>query len=166
MRRIREAIGVTGLLVATAIGCGPGGPAVQSVEGIVTLDGQPVDGAAVFFSPAPGSTGLPAAGQTGPDGRFRLTSVKAKTGGGGAVAGDYLVTVTKIHNDAPPLPTSTDDPNYGKFPPAPGPNEKPKIKYLVPQEYGDSKTSGLKATVATGGSKDLKFELSAKPAAK
>ena len=166
MRRIREAVGVTGLFLAMAIGCGPGGPAVEMVEGVVTMDGQPVEGAAVFFSPVPGSSGLAAAGQTGPDGRFKLTSIKAKTGGGGAVAGDYLVTVSKIQNDAPPLPTSTDDPNYGKFPPAPGPNEKPKIKYLVPQEYGDAKTSGLKATVAKGGSKDLKFELSAKPAGK
>jgi len=166
MRRIREAVGVTGLFLAAVIGCGPGGPAVEMVEGVVTMDGQPVEGAAVFFSPVPGSSGLAAAGQTGPDGRFKLTSIKAKTGGGGAVAGDYLVTVSKIQNDAPPLPTSTDDPNYGKFPPAPGPNEKPKIKYLVPQEYGDAKTSGLKATVAKGGSKDLKFELSAKPAGK
>lgn len=166
MGRWREAVGVTGLLLAMSIGCGPGGPAVEMVEGVVTMDGQPVDGAAVFFSPAPGSTGLAAAGQTGPDGRFKLTSIKAKTGGGGAVAGDYLVTVSKIQNDAPPLPTSTDDPNYGKFPPAPGPNEKAKIKYLVPQEYGDAKTSGLKATVTKGGSKGLTFELSSKPAAK
>ena len=166
MLRIREAVGVTVLLLAASAGCGKGGPAVEMVEGVVTMDGQPVEGAAVFFSPVPGSSGLAAAGQTGPDGRFKLTSIKAKTGGGGAVAGDYLVTVSKIQNDAPPLPTSTDDPNYGKFPPAPGPNDKPKIKYLVPQEYGEAKTSGLKATVAKGGSKDLKFELSAKPAGK
>jgi hypothetical protein len=166
MRRFLPLIGMTAVVLAVAIGCGPGGPAVEMVEGVVTMDGQPVEGASVFFSPAPGSAGLPAAGQTGSDGRFKLTSVKAKQGGGGAVAGDYLVTVSKIQNDAPPLPTSTDDPNYGKFPAAPGPNEKPKIKHLVPEEYGNAKTSGLKATVPKGGSRDIKLELSAKPAGK
>jgi hypothetical protein len=139
-------------------GCGGGGPSVEMVEGIVNLDGKPVDGAAVFFSPAPGSSGMPAAGQTGSDGRFKLTTVRSKKGGGGAVAGDYVVTVTKVQSDAPPLPSDPSDPNYGKFPPAPGPNDKPKIKYIAPQAYGDAKTSPLKATVGKG-SGSFTFEL-------
>jgi len=146
------------LLPALAtVGCGKGGPAVEMVEGIVNLDGQPVGDASVFFSPAPGSAGLPAAGKTGSDGRFKLTTIRSKQGGGGAVAGDYVVTVSKIQDDSPPLPSSTDDPNYGKFPPAPGPNDKPKIKYLVPREYGDAKTSPLKASVGKGSNSGTGF---------
>ena len=144
--------------VAATIGCGGGGPAVEMVEGVVNVDGKPVDGAAVFFSPAPGSSGMPAAGQTGSDGRFRLTTIRSKKGGGGAVAGDYVVMVTKVQSDAPPLPSDPSDPNYGKFPPAPGPNDKPKIKYIVPQAYGEAKTSPLKATVGKG-SGSFTFEL-------
>jgi hypothetical protein len=151
------AAGLAPTIVAT-VGCGKGGPSVEMVEGIVNLDGKAVDGAAVFFSPAPGSSGLPAAGQTGSDGRFKLTTVRSKKGGGGAVAGDYVVTVSKIQNDSPPLPSDPSDPNYGKFPPAPGPNDKPKIKYIVPQAYGDAKTSPLKATVGKGGG-SFTFEL-------
>jgi len=153
-------------LVAATVGCGKGGPAVQMVEGVVNLDGQPVADASVFFSPAPGSSGMPAAGKTGSDGRFKLTTIRSKQGGGGAVAGDYVVTVSKIQNDSPPLPSGPEDPNYGKFPPAPGPNDKPKIKYLVPQEYGDAKTSPLKATVGKGGNSGAGFTFDLKSDAK
>ena len=153
------------LVCSLAVGCGQRGPAVNVVEGIVKLDGEPVAEATVFFTPAAGSAGVPAAGQTGPDGRFRLTSVGAKSGGGGAVEGTYVVTVTKVDSGLPPLPTSTDDPNYGKFPAPPGPNEKPKIKFLVPQEYGDAKTSPLKATVSKGANQGdgFTFELKSTP---
>lgn len=168
VRRVLLAAVFIPALVAIG-GCGGGGPAVQMVEGVVNLDGQPVAEAAVFFSPAPGSAGMPAAGQTGSDGRFKLTTVRSKKGGGGAVAGDYVVTVTKVQSDAPPLPSGPEDPNYGKFPPAPGPNDKPKIKYIVPQAYGEAKTSPLKATVGKGSGSftfDLKSDFKADAGAK
>jgi hypothetical protein len=82
-------------LIAAALvmaGCGPAGPDVQFVEGVVTLDGKPLDGASVAFVPIDKS-GISAAGKTDADGRFRLNATQGKKYGKGTVVGDYVVTV-------------------------------------------------------------------------
>ena len=81
----------TCLLAALVCGCGRRGPRVELVEGAVVLDGKPVEGATVFFSPVAsageGAAGLPAAGRTGFDGGFRLNAGGgAKPGAGTAVS--------------------------------------------------------------------------------
>ena len=84
-------------LIAAALvvaGCGPKGPDVQFVEGVVTLDGKPLDGAAVAFVPVD-KAGISAAGKTDADGRFRLNATQGKKYGKGTVVGEYVVTVTK-----------------------------------------------------------------------
>ena len=53
------------------------GPAVEYVQGVVTLDGAPLEGATVFFSPK-GSAGKGAAGKTQSDGSFTLNTQGAK----------------------------------------------------------------------------------------
>ena len=57
------------LLLALAItGCGgQRGPKVEYVEGLVTLDGKPLDGASVGYSPVTPGKGLPAGGKTDAD---------------------------------------------------------------------------------------------------
>lgn len=136
------------VVVLLAAGCGPNGPAVEPVEGTVTLGGSPLEAATVLFSPA-GAAGLPAAGSTGADGKFRLTTVAANAkGGAGAAVGDYVVMVRKI--DAPPVvEVPTDHPDYGKMATS-NTGQPPKIKYIVPASYGDPKTSPLKASVTKG----------------
>jgi hypothetical protein len=75
-------------LVVTA-GCGGGAKPVK-VAGRVTLDDQPLAGATVTFTPTDAGTGHIAAGRTGEDGEFRLTTFSIDDG---AVPGDYKVTV-------------------------------------------------------------------------
>lgn len=144
--------------VGGAIGCGPSGPDTQLVQGTVTIDGAPLEGATVYFSPT-GSGGSPAAGQTGAGGVFRLTTVVAGArGGGGAMAGDYAVVIKK--RDLPAVAElSTDDPRYGGD--LPSTESSKAIKELVPVVYGDAKTSPLRATVKKG-TNSFTFEIDSK----
>lgn len=145
--------------VALLTGCGPGRPTVETVEGVVTLDGQPLEGATVLFSPASG--GLPAAGRTESGGAFRLmTTAPGLKPTAGVAAGEYVVMVTKV--EAPPVvEVPTDDPNYGKAPMPTGQEKQSKIKYIVPQAYG-TKTSPLKATVEKGKKNTFTFQIDSK----
>jgi hypothetical protein len=81
-------------LVVAVFGCG-GKDRLVNVEGVVTLDGQPVDGAIVSFLPDE-KGGRAASGTTARDGSFRLTTYKQDDG---ALPGDYRVTVTLIPAD-------------------------------------------------------------------
>jgi hypothetical protein len=148
MRRLlRDGMTWAVILTATSIvGCGPKGPAVEMVEGKILLDGEPLAEALVGFSPA-GGGGLPAAGLTGADGSFRLNAVKGAKPGAGTAVGEYVVTVAKRVTEGPAGPSGTDDPNYGK---SAGVLVEPKVKNLVPDVYGDPKTSPLKASVVAG----------------
>ncbi len=81
-------------LMLVASGCGGKGGLV-AVRGVVTLDGQPVEGASVTFSPEEDS-GKAAGGLTDSEGVFDLTTFSE---GDGALPGDYRVTVTKTESD-------------------------------------------------------------------
>jgi hypothetical protein len=74
-------------LLLAAAGCGGQGRPVK-VEGVVTLDGQPLSGATVTFAPAEG--GRPASGRTDADGSFRLTTFRSDDG---ALPGEYKVII-------------------------------------------------------------------------
>jgi hypothetical protein len=76
------------------LGCG-GKDQLVRLEGIVTLDGEPVEGAIVSFLPDEAG-GRFASGTTAKDGSFRLTTNKPDDG---ALPGDYRVTVTLIPAD-------------------------------------------------------------------
>ena len=98
------------VIALCSFGCGQSGPSVEHVQGVVTLDGAPLEGATVFFSPK-GPEGKGASGMTQSDGSFTLNMQGAKPGAGTAV-GDYSVTVSKI--EMPKFPDiSEDDPRYG-----------------------------------------------------
>jgi hypothetical protein len=117
-------------LIAAALvvaGCGPAGPDVQFVEGVVTLDGKPLDGATVTFA-AVDKTGMPAAGKTDAEGRFRLNATQGKKYGKGTVVGDYVVTVTKLVWREKAV-----EPDH-----------------ITPLVYENSKDSPLRATVVKG----------------
>ncbi|MBA4065906.1 MAG: hypothetical protein C0501_19740 [Isosphaera sp.] len=77
-------------------GCG-GGP--EPVSGVVTLDGTPVEGAAVTFAPEAGDGGGVGGsyGRTGPDGRYTLKTVVGDRPG--AARGKHRVTVSKTTAD-------------------------------------------------------------------
>lgn len=129
------------------------------VEGFVLLDGQPVEGATVLFSPdAGGPPGLPAAGRTDAKGGFRLNAAGGARPGSGTKIGDYIVTVTKMDHDPVPAP----DPNG---PPAPPPNVK--VWDVLPTVYKNATTTPLRATVKKGRNTcRLELDSSATPAMK
>ena len=124
-------------ILALATGCGDGRPARIAVSGTVTYRGKPLDGANVTFVPK-GSR--PASGQTDAQGRFTLQTFSS---GDGVVAGDHVVCVVK----------SVPDPKDKKKSPY------PKMISVTPARYATPVQSPLKATVASKGSNDFRFEL-------
>lgn len=84
-----------GAAALAAGGCG-GGPA--AVSGVVTLDGKPVEGATVSFSPEGAGTVGGSTGKTGPDGRYTLRTVTADKPG--AAPGKHKVTISLSRTDA------------------------------------------------------------------
>jgi hypothetical protein len=136
-------IGVA-VFAAACPGCGSTkGPTTVEVAGTVTLNGNPVEGANIVFSPAIGSDAsrLSSQATTDHDGRFQL---RTHIGGGqfksGVVAGKYDVTVNKL--DTASIKNTFSPP-----------------KNLLPPKYAEPKTSPLKADVAAGQANDFQFPL-------
>ena len=120
-------------LVALSIGCGPPALKLVPVSGVVTVDGKPIEGAAVMFSPEAG--GRPAVGLTDAMGHFQLTTLKANDG---ALVGSHLVTVTKLET------TGVEADDEGLSTPL---TSEVKQIWHVPKKYSSTKTSGLTAEV-------------------
>ena len=100
------------LMLLGIVGCGSKHSATVPVTGTVTLDGQPLAGVGVLFSPQ--STGRPAHGMTDASGNFSLQTYDVP--GDGAIPGTYLVAII------PP----------GKTPPG-GKKIKIPAKYMIPE---------------------------------
>lgn len=128
------------------------GPAVEFVEGQVTLDGQPLADALVGFSPI-ARPGYSASGRTDARGLYRLTTSR---GGGplrGAPAGEYVVTVRKYRNQMEslgPEPDPSDASGHAAWKAEFERLSAMSLQSLVPEGYGDQATSGLRATVKRG----------------
>jgi hypothetical protein len=135
---------VAALLAAQLLGCQGGNSLpMAKVAGTVKLDGAPLTKGNVRFMPdsGKGTQGPMATGQIGSDGKFVLTT---SAPGDGAHVGFYKVAVSCW--DEPPF-----DP---KNPTAP-----PPAKSLIPERYGDEKTSELTAEVKRGGPNEFTFDL-------
>ena len=94
------------LALPLATGCGGGGPDLSSVEGTVTLDGQPLANATVNFEPVEGGTARSSYdGQTDASGHYVLHATASQKG---AELGDYTVHITlpKLASDDPNAKTS------------------------------------------------------------
>lgn len=126
------------LLLVLAIGCGDDGrPPLVPVSGVVTLDNEPIAGAAVMFMPLAG--GRPAQGVTDAAGKFRLTTFDDNDG---ALVGNHQVTITKVEVTGM---TATADGLSGVVDPS-----QIKETWIIPQKYAQPDSSGLSATVANG----------------
>ncbi|MFO0976531.1 MAG: hypothetical protein U0996_09045 [Planctomycetaceae bacterium] len=149
-------------LFVLTVGCSKGDrPTIAKASGIVTLDGNPVDGATVTFEPVNG--GRPCFGTTDLEGRFAITSYEE---GDGAPVGDHYVSVIKITGPGAAAPAAADSAMSLSDIAPPG-SDKDKAEdpdkgtvYLVPRKYINAKTSGLKVTVPDGGSTTLDIKLS------
>jgi hypothetical protein len=133
------------LIVAAFIlavgGCGgdSGTPPVYEVTGVVTRNGQPVEGAVVMFiSQSTGESSTPAPGgqaETGADGAFSVQSTfdQGKTMQTGLPAGTYKITVVKLQS------------------PAGGPSITSPPKNILPPEYSAAESTPLSATIKAEG---------------
>jgi len=146
-RRPRQLVGLT-LLLGAAAGC-DGRRTPVPVSGTVKLDGKPVEGAIVTFHLLGDEReGRPATGQTDKTGTFQL-----KTGNeDGVRPGDYKVVVVRNVLADPKL-------KVPDFPDTPeGRNQRdhflwkhfgdePPYKNVLPDRYGDLKTTPLTCKV-------------------
>ena len=133
-----------------AVGCN-GGPKVSSVTGKVTMDGAPLSGATVTFSPVKGGTGSAAVGTVDASGAYKLTDMKSTNIGSGAVVGDYNVGIVWFKPDDNDTSRSSGASAAGVMTAdkaaastAGGP------KLALPTAYQNPETSGLKASVKAG----------------
>jgi len=167
------------LLVLVAIGllatgCSRGGnrPIVHPVKGRVMLEGQPVEGVGVSFSPVVKGQGVTAFGKTLADGSFSITSTLGGGLGAGAMAGEYAVMLQKFLEVAPDavppeFSAAAGDPSrsvqqwFSKQETSRVEDEKTVrhvILGLLPEAYGNAETSGLRVTIKPGTNSGPAFE--------
>jgi hypothetical protein len=144
------------LVAVAAAGCGS---KLVKVEGTVTLDGQPVQGATVIFFSESG--GPQANGLTDDDGKFKLTTFNT---GDGAIPGSYKVTVSKQQvKTETTVGVKPDDPDsmhkaIGGFIGQDARTASKKAQQsTLPADYADQTKTPLKYQVPTGGSIDIKL---------
>jgi len=157
MGRSVYAFGIILLSVAVA-GCGA---KTAKVEGVVTLDGTPVQGAMVTFIPDNGER--QASGLTDADGVFQLTTFNT---GDGALPGTHKVTVQKMptQSDAAGVPKPEDPEAMRKamedFSKGAQRDKNKTMKSPLPPEYAKVDTTPLKYTIPYSG--QIKIELKSK----
>lgn len=134
------------VLLSPLVGCGPDLshlPKTVKAEGIVLLDGKPVEEATVVCIPEDGSENG-ASAKSDADGKFSLRSFDEKEG---AVPGKFRVTVRKTV-----LEQTDKNADIGTV----------NVSYGVPQKYSGGGTSPLRLTIPEEDITDIKFELSSK----
>jgi hypothetical protein len=154
MSRVHLSLAVIAVGLALVLsGCGGSGKV--KVEGVVTLDGTPVEGALVAFTPVSKTEGQVCQGTTDKDGKFRLTTTKPDDG---ALPGEYKVTVVYAEGAEPP-PSQDVKGAFTGFEKAATQKLKPP-KYNVPAKYQDPDQSGLKQKIPPAGK--IEFALKSK----
>jgi hypothetical protein len=154
------------LAFSASLGCSkaPTLPTVPA-EGVVKLDGAPLEGATVAFTPTTDS-GKPANGITDAQGRFQLKTYLGGNFGqaNGALPGDYIIMVSKYEAvsgsgpklDADQQAKALEEAKRTGKPPAELQQNQPKL--LTPAKYSNAKQSDLKATVKSSDNQ-FTFEL-------
>jgi hypothetical protein len=125
-------------------GCGSGSPfPVEAVEGIVTLDGQPVEGAILTFVPVPSTEGKAAYARTDETGAYKLTAFNGGKFGAGTMPGRYIVSILKEVPVREPTAKELAEAEKGIEINIP-------LYSIVPTRYNDATTSGLTAEIVKG----------------
>ncbi|MDR0336060.1 MAG: DUF4198 domain-containing protein [Planctomycetaceae bacterium] len=157
MSKIFIALFVLSILLINATGCSTGKSnfRVETVEGFVTLDGSPVAGVTVGFSPVDSNAGKPAVGRTDAQGKFVLTATQGGEFGKGTMIGKYFVSLSK--ETLSREPTAQELANADKT----GVMPEIPIVSIIPKKYNDPQTSGLTAEVVKG-KNNFSFDLQSK----
>jgi len=134
-------------------GCGGGVNPLGTVhiEGTITLDGSPIEGANITLFPRDGEHA--AGGLTDANGRFIVQTAGAPFGSG-AKPGEYDVVIRKIHVASAGLSDEEIIQRFG--------SGMPPVTHLIPERYGDVRASGIDPiTVTTDRRQNIfRFELS------
>ena len=139
-------------------GCEPesrrDGPEMVKVTGTLTLDGEPVDGGHIRFSPE--GNGPAAFAETDSRGRYQLRTYDP---GDGAIPGNYRISVTKeVTEGVVEFESQQEREEYLKK------NGRPnrKVTNALPKKFANPDTSGLTAEISLAGSKRVDLELTSK----
>lgn len=152
------------LSMGVLIGCGgPSTIKTEYVEGLLTVDGEPVPDATVQFVPVNEGQGLPAVGMTDERGIYTLTASpggdQRAEHGGGTTPGEYHVGIIANKVDTPMSPEEAEEAGIEYQPPSEAEQRQgPPITYVVPQKYNYPKGSGITVTVSEG-KNDIPLEL-------
>jgi hypothetical protein len=142
------------IILGLAVVSGCGKPKVKGlvpVRGTVTYKSEPLEGAAVCFTPKEFQEGNRlATGKTDGNGRFELRTIGER----GILPGEYSVIVVK--NEVIPRSPQA-DPKTGRPMPVRPPTAD--IKSLIPKRYNDPNTSGLNTVVGKSGLTNWHVEL-------
>jgi hypothetical protein len=145
--RLRSVAILFGFLLLGLTGCGGG---LVSVEGVVKLDGQPLEGAMVVFTPV-NEKGQSASGLTKSDGTFEL---KAANGKNGVAPGTYKVVVSHSEVMASPGGGSPDPSRMNDImreAKKQAAKEAKSKKAVVPAKYRSVQTTPFQETVPPKG---------------
>ncbi|MDR2168690.1 MAG: carboxypeptidase-like regulatory domain-containing protein [Planctomycetaceae bacterium] len=136
------------------VGCGKRSPYdTVLVSGTVLVDGVPMEGVSVIFSPVNPDEGHAAGSMTNAKGKYNLTTAGLDIGGG-AVAGTYNVTFRKIEIEGNHLSMEEQEEKYPKGLP---------VIYHVPKKYENQNTSGIEPVTVEKNKKNVfDFNLSTK----
>ncbi|MGL6195075.1 MAG: carboxypeptidase-like regulatory domain-containing protein [Thermoguttaceae bacterium] len=128
---------------SSILGCNKG-PALIPVSGKVTLNGEPLEGANVSFSPKHIGNGDAAVGVTDANGLYKLQIMdpKAKVGGG-TTKGEYTVTIRKSL-------VEWDGKSYVQGMGNSEPARATTVRELMPQIYTSDATTPFSAVVEKG----------------
>jgi len=133
--------------------CGPAGPEMGRVNGVVTLDGTPVPEGTVQFWP---KDGRPARGSITEDGSFVMTTFDSNDG---ALVGEHRVTIkaTRSIQSGPKIKSTAAEISHFSQKGAKR-IRATKVDWLVPEKYSDVDTTPLTATVENG-SNEIDFQI-------
>ncbi len=139
-------------MISVLTGCG-GTKSIKTdmVTGTVTdVDGSPLVGANINFSPVTSGSGSPAYAITTEGGKYKLQTLLGKADAG-TTPGEYIVTITKSEM----VPSGQKDKHdEGQTVDVMTP------KSLLPESYGETSKSPLRATVVSGNN-EFNFTLKA-----
>lgn len=149
---VARQFGILAVLL-TWTGCGqdrdPTLPDLVPVSGAVSLDGNPLANASVYFKPVGTTMGTGSTAITDEAGKYRLSTLHD---GVGAPVGEYQVVITKVV-----MPDGSEFPKDAVLDPMSTPH-----KNLLSPIYSDPDKSKLTAQVPAGGG-TIDFPLKSKP---
>jgi hypothetical protein len=156
---MKRYVALVSILALAFSGCGKTRPV--KVAGMVTLDGKPLGGATIVFTPEEGG-GRQASALSDDDGAFELTTYNT---GDGALPGTYKVMVRKdeIHVTATTAAMSPEENTKAMKEFAqkhPGPVIETKKKPPVPASYSSPSSTPLKYTVPVEDKLEIKLKSS------